>query len=66
MTALIPAHARDLAMGETVHTFDGDLPVLDVHTTPSGFRLIQFPGQPIRPYHPDGPVYLVAPAGDAA
>ena len=57
--ALVPARACDLVAGKVVHTFDGDLPITGVHTTASGFRLVQFPGRPIRPYHPNEVVYLV-------
>lgn len=57
--APVPARACDITPGKVIHTFDGDLPVTSVHTTASGFRLVQFPGRPIRPYHPDDVVYLV-------
>lgn len=57
--ALVPARACDIVVGNVIHTFDGDLRVTGVYVTPSGFRLVQFPGRPIRPYHPNDVVYLV-------
>jgi hypothetical protein len=60
MSTVMPSFAARVVPGESVvRTFDGDFLVTGVYVTPSGFHLLQFDGQPIRPYYATDVVYLV-------